>query len=223
MAKNNIRLDILTTAQRHFYEKGYEGTIFSDIASDLGITKGLITYYFKTKCNLANEVMIQYVGHINQSTHDYFAKHSGFSASVDEIISMVVTFVNVFSYEKDPKTLRFYCEFMYKNLQYAIENTPVKLYERLAQSFKKEIVGDTAKLRSYMLKARSATAALELAYWHTKTLELTREEYIASIIFIKYQLLDVSPENCRALYDEAYEIYKRMKITVIPEFRLKIE
>ena len=51
-----MRTQIFETAVRLFYDRGYESTTFESIAAELGISKSLITYHFKTKLHLAFEV-----------------------------------------------------------------------------------------------------------------------------------------------------------------------
>lgn len=51
-----MRTQIFETAVRLFYDRGYDSTTFESIASELGISKSLITYHFKTKLQLACEV-----------------------------------------------------------------------------------------------------------------------------------------------------------------------
>jgi AcrR family transcriptional regulator len=51
------RLHIIETANRLFYERGYQQTSFSDIADTSGIRRGNITYYFKTKNDILQAVI----------------------------------------------------------------------------------------------------------------------------------------------------------------------
>jgi TetR/AcrR family transcriptional regulator, cholesterol catabolism regulator len=49
--------EILEAAGKIFYEKGYEGTSLQDIASAVGMLKGSIYYYIKTKEDLLYELV----------------------------------------------------------------------------------------------------------------------------------------------------------------------
>lgn len=64
-----LRERILRSAEEMFRREGYKGTTFQRIADELGITKGAITYHFKSK-QLIVEVLFQ----------DYF---SGLRAHID--------------------------------------------------------------------------------------------------------------------------------------------
>lgn len=49
MPKPSARTQIVDTADRLFYERGYERTSFADIAAAVGISRGNFYYHFKAK------------------------------------------------------------------------------------------------------------------------------------------------------------------------------
>lgn len=53
--------EILDTAMRLFYEKGYEATSMADIAKEMQVVQGLCYRYFDSKQKLYKEAMKQYV------------------------------------------------------------------------------------------------------------------------------------------------------------------
>ncbi|MEV0299372.1 TetR/AcrR family transcriptional regulator [Nocardia sp. NPDC050710] len=52
---------ILDTFTRHVAEKGYDGTSFSGVASELGISQGLIVHHYGTKARLLEALHISYM------------------------------------------------------------------------------------------------------------------------------------------------------------------
>lgn len=56
--KSGAILDIFT---RHVAEKGYDGTSFSGVASELGISQGLIVHHYGTKARLLEALHISYM------------------------------------------------------------------------------------------------------------------------------------------------------------------
>lgn len=59
MARNGTkRADIINSATRLFAEKGHTETTIRDISADSGAGLGLITYYFKDKEAILNEVLM---------------------------------------------------------------------------------------------------------------------------------------------------------------------
>ncbi|ABR35279.1 TetR/AcrR family transcriptional regulator [Clostridium beijerinckii] len=67
--------EILDTAMKLFYEKGYEATSMADIAKELNIVQGLCYRYFKSKQILFETAMNQYVeiccAKFVQNIHDH--------------------------------------------------------------------------------------------------------------------------------------------------------
>lgn len=53
--------EILETAMRLFYKKGYESTSMADIAKEMNVVPGLCYRYFKSKQELFDAAMDQYV------------------------------------------------------------------------------------------------------------------------------------------------------------------
>lgn len=55
---NHTYEDILSTAYSFFIEKGYEKTSIQDIINELGISKGAIYHYFKSKEEILQSVLL---------------------------------------------------------------------------------------------------------------------------------------------------------------------
>lgn len=52
---------ILQSALNTFYEKGYSKTTFEEIASNIGLTKGAVYWYFKNKPDLLTALINEYI------------------------------------------------------------------------------------------------------------------------------------------------------------------
>lgn len=55
--RNSKHAEIVETADRLFYERGYEHTSFADIGEAVGISRGNFYYHFKTKDELLDAVI----------------------------------------------------------------------------------------------------------------------------------------------------------------------
>ena len=55
------RAEILATFTRHVADRGYDRTNFSDVASELGLSKGTIVHHFGTKDRMLAEVQEHYM------------------------------------------------------------------------------------------------------------------------------------------------------------------
>ena len=59
MVASNTRQEIVTAADRLFYERGFEATSFADVAKDVGLSRGNFYYHFKTKDEILDAVIGQ--------------------------------------------------------------------------------------------------------------------------------------------------------------------
>ncbi|GGX66421.1 TetR family transcriptional regulator [Tateyamaria omphalii] len=57
MAASATREKIITSADRLFYERGFEATSFADVAKAVGISRGNFYYHFKTKDQILDAVI----------------------------------------------------------------------------------------------------------------------------------------------------------------------
>lgn len=57
MAGNATRSNIVSAADRLFYEHGFEHTSFADVAEDVGISRGNFYYHFKSKDQILDAVV----------------------------------------------------------------------------------------------------------------------------------------------------------------------
>ncbi len=62
------RRQVLDTAARMFFERGYEATTTQDIGAELGLLKGSVYYYINSKQDLLFEIVQEY----HQDTREYF-------------------------------------------------------------------------------------------------------------------------------------------------------
>ena len=61
-APEERRQEIIDTAMKVFYEKGYEKTSISDIAREMNVAQGLCYRYFSSKEELFDTALDQYAG-----------------------------------------------------------------------------------------------------------------------------------------------------------------
>jgi len=59
MSASETRQQIVETADRLFYERGFEATSFADIAKQVGLSRGNFYYHFKTKDEILGAVIAQ--------------------------------------------------------------------------------------------------------------------------------------------------------------------
>lgn len=80
--------EIIGTAMRLFYEKGYEKTSISDIAKEMNVAQGLFYRYFPSKEVLFDTAVEQYAQlQADQMTAFLKTSHQKKAANVDETVS----------------------------------------------------------------------------------------------------------------------------------------
>jgi AcrR family transcriptional regulator len=67
------RKEILDSAQRLFYSKGYQQTSIQDITNDIRIAKGTFYHYFESKLDLLDALIERMTGEILQTTEPIVA------------------------------------------------------------------------------------------------------------------------------------------------------
>ena len=70
MARASKKGLIMKTAKQLFAEKGYDATGMEEIASNAGVPKSLIYYHFKSKEDLLNAVITEFVDEYKDILHD---------------------------------------------------------------------------------------------------------------------------------------------------------
>lgn len=85
------RQEIIDTAKALFAQNGFMKTTISDIASKIGIAKGLFYYYFKTKDEVMAAVIEQYIDEIQKKVdtivHD---TEKDYLTRLSKVISVII-------------------------------------------------------------------------------------------------------------------------------------
>ncbi|MDA3440429.1 TetR/AcrR family transcriptional regulator [Acinetobacter bereziniae] len=82
---------IVEAADRLFYERGYEGCSFADIANVVGISRGNFYYHFKTKDEILEEVILVRLTNTERLLEMWEAQGSRPDARIQSFIRIVVT------------------------------------------------------------------------------------------------------------------------------------
>ena len=90
-APEERRQEILDTAMKVFYEKGYEKTSISDIAREMNVAQGLCYRYFSSKEELFDTALDQYA----QRQVGQMCRMLDPSMPLKELIGQMPTFLEV--------------------------------------------------------------------------------------------------------------------------------
>jgi len=100
------REQVLTTAARMFFERGYAATTTQDIGSALGLLKGSIYYYISSKEELLYEIIEQY----HDDTRIYFERILASDARPLDKLSELITVETAHTARNLTKSSLFYTE-----------------------------------------------------------------------------------------------------------------
>jgi len=95
------RSDIVNSAKALFYERGYDGTSFTDIVSAAGVFRGNIYHYFKSKDDILGAVIAQHLD-------DYRALLAGWEAASPDPRDRLAAFADMVAAQA-PALARFGC------------------------------------------------------------------------------------------------------------------
>lgn len=119
------RQRIVEAADRLFYEKGYNGTSFSDIAQAASIPRGNFYYYFKTKDEILEHV-------IHSRMDGVAGMLSGLESSIDQPRERLLAFTDIIS-RRGEDISRYGCRFGTLNAE--LGKTQLGLQQKAAGLF----------------------------------------------------------------------------------------
>ena len=89
-SKSDNKAKILKSAIRLIGENGVEGTSLSDIAKDVGISKGTLYYYYSTKSDIVFDITDVHMTKITANIFDLIEKNKG-DVSWKEMLKILFT------------------------------------------------------------------------------------------------------------------------------------
>ena len=84
------RAEIVEHAKSLFYEHGYDGTSFTDIVNAVGVYRGNINYYFKTKDDILKAVIDRHLEEFGELLAEWTARHTNPRDRLIDFIHMIV-------------------------------------------------------------------------------------------------------------------------------------
>jgi AcrR family transcriptional regulator len=73
---DKTRAEIVEHAKSLFYQRGYDGTSFTDIVNAVGVYRGNINYYFKTKDDILKAVIDRHLEEFGALLAEWTARHT---------------------------------------------------------------------------------------------------------------------------------------------------
>lgn len=215
-----MRDKILAVSRKLFYEQGYNETRFSQIAEELGITKGLITYYFGKKSKIAMEVHTDYTRDIhNKVSSQLYSMHRNNYKYEPNLVRSISQICSLNMYKFDEKARNFYIEHMSANLQFNIEQTYLPWFvEQKKKNLGDEIL-DSQSIKIQAFAERGARATVILGFFR-KELDLSFEEIVDYSIGLSYKFVRETDSRTLEMLNLTKKIFLELSIEYLPYFNI---
>lgn len=213
--KTDKTKDIITTAQRLFYEKGLKRTSFEDIANVCGISKALISYHFGSKSKLGGIVFSKYSADIqNCLAIQAYSRYPEYDLIV---ISTANLMLHLKLYKEDPKAFRFYKEFMdssFEDVTTGIEY----FYKASNRQFKSKIDDETL----HLIYISSNYAARGLIYnYFTGHIQSSFEKFEEFIIKSSHKSFMIPEMEIDSIIVSGKELLEKLNLKICDYFEVR--
>ncbi|MFZ7120517.1 MAG: TetR/AcrR family transcriptional regulator [Eubacteriaceae bacterium] len=221
MKTDNIRIDnrdkIIDISTKLFYEYGYNKTSFQTIANYCGITKGLITYHFGSKANLAKEIVQKYnIEFKNSIDTKIYCTFKDYNLSYSVVAQI---FILHQMYKDDEKALRFYLEYLDSGFKNQFADGIVYFYKIFDRHYHLDINEDSDEIT--MLSTAAAFSALSLFYsFFTGKLKCSFEEYSEYAVRIQFKLMNIEDNKVDHIIIEGKKIMNQLDYKICPYFKV---
>lgn len=206
--------ELLHAARELFYQKGYKATYCTEITEAVGANPGLIHYYFKSKANIALQVLAYVYNNLMEVSATNFSDLPFLTRIALETELMWILI------RKDDNFCRFMSEI-------AAEHIPSEL--EMASSFKylddiNQYVGSKLSREQIRMLARLAFASeYELILFYArKEYDISGDDYMRQDARIFLQLFSIPAEEVEQAIQEAEDILKDWKLEITEAFEIRI-
>lgn len=202
---------ILEKATQLFYERGYKDTLIESIATELDISKGLITYHYKAKADLGCDV---YEFHKNAVSTLVEINLNEMNYKVESHILLTVQSIfHLRSYNNDDKMRRFYLEIAKEYYSRRTDTYSNLLYKN--QFSKIDYENDEDKMLINI--TAGAITTLKTLYFEQK-LNCSFDFFENYYLSLPYMLLKIPETTIKSYITKSQEIAKKININFKPNF-----
>ncbi len=217
--KNAMNRELIYEAARKlFYEKGFNEATFSELGSMVGVHRSLITYYFKTKNNLASQVLSDFIANYTSLVREALINVHGEVDPVYESALRVFVMFNCFA--ANPPVARFYTEFCDANPRILYRDIKRLTISQLKERF--ELPFDEKHLKFIQMVDDSSREALTKAFFSGNT-DLSLNEAIELKVKLLFQMFNLPEEYINEIYVTSKKIYDAERFIYGPGFLIRLE
>ena len=210
---------LFQAARELFYEQGYTATTLAQISERSGVNNGLITYYFKSKRNLAGaiynmclmELRSMIAQHLFLSTKEY-------SMALDVALETRILLAQKF---ENPAFLRFCIEYQRERLHFAAINPRRERYYGLQKELINPSISDL-DLKLYSVCGIAVTERISEAY-AAKYIDCDLDYLKDYVIRTLFTMLQLSNAEIDALIEDSRLWERELHFKIGPAFQITRE
>lgn len=212
---------IKQAARKLFYEKGYHGTSFVDIATLSDTSQGAIYYNFESKPAIGYSIFRDYFADISEAAQRLTVKYTG---EDDRIVSGIISgMIQYRMLREDAKAYRFYREF--HNMRYSADNYPTPSDEAVrgiadAIGSPPDLQNDEALILT--IANRETVSRLYISYLDGE-LKSSEEFFLDYVSLFLYRLIGVDGEMLREKKLTAQKVLASARVNIEEYFVITAE
>ncbi len=216
----NQKENILQVATKLFYEQGYKNTYLDQIAAVCGITKPLITYYFKSKSNLAREVSERFLyEHKNRIALKLYLEY--FKENPTDL--QVSTAVEIRLYDMlhlyDPNVMRFTKEHADEKHEDTFSGSTVRLYKIHDRRYGLNLKRCPDEISMIARAAMATSLSVKLAYANGE-FNCSLEECLDYLTSVHFVLMHIEENRIDEIIEESKRILDLLNFEIKPYFQV---
>lgn len=204
--------DILTSAKKLFYQKGYTHTYCTEITDAIGVNSGLIHYYFKSKGKIALQVLASVYNNLRDIVKTNFAQLPFWTKIVLETELFWILI------RKD----KFFCRFLAEIAEAHIPSEldlegSIEYMNDISRNSDTEFSMDQIRL----IEKLALTMEYELINSYAKgNYQISGDEFMHRDARIFLQLFQVSEETINNSIKDAEEILSHWKLEISEDMEI---
>ena len=214
--KFSSRSLLLEAAKELFYEQGFTATTLVQISEKSGVNNGLITYYFKSKANLAGEIFNMCLLELRNAIAQYlFINTKEYSMALDVALETRILLEQKFT---NQNFLRFCIEYSKVRDHFAAMNVRRERYYSLQKELINPAISDL-DLKLYSVCGIAVTERISEAV-AMKYIDCELEylkDYVTRTLFTMLQLSDAEIED---LIQESRIWERELHFKIGPAFQI---
>lgn len=206
---------IYETAKKQFYENGYDNTTLTSISKESGANTAMVSYYFKSKLNLALDIYNEYMAAVKVITMHLLEKIT------DNRDIMFVTAAEIRiqtrNIQTSPGLARFLYELNNTNFYLKEQSATFGFFENINKHYNLGL--DRDHLKSIAVTNYAISASLHAARYNG-VIDCTNEFINRHVFTHSAQLMSFDDAFIQSVLDDSLDAFEKTRIWVGEGFRI---